>query len=345
MSTLSIMVGCLVVAASVSATAVYAQVAAIDDSTQVVRMLSAEAKIDSLRAEIRRLDRRIQLMKQNFADGDDVDALLEVLSGSSVTEEQVPDDTRSRRQRVDALLRAITQRPGQLRFNGGATTIAQGIASGEFEGGAGTGSIDLYAHTSFGPNTLLFFAFEAANGAGVDDSLPLYSAVNGDAAPTRNSDGFELLVLQEAWAEFTALNQAIVLTAGKIDLTNYFDINNVANDETAQFLSAPFVNSAALAAPGPSPGIRARTIVLRRFSVQAGVSSIDSTGGTRFEDPFLIGEVGVRLFTETTREGNVRLYLFSPSDGDGGVGWERVSTIVSPSRGPSSVATAGTTRH
>lgn len=290
------------------------------DSLLVNDIVVAESWADSLRAEIRKLDWEIQSMKQNFAEVGDIDLLLEALTENAV-DPDVPEDTRSRRQRVDTLLRGITERPGQLRFNGSSTFVAQQLVGGDVEEGAGAGSVDLYAHTSFGPSTLLFFAFEAGSGVGIDGRLPFDRAFNADAAPTRSSDGFDLLVMNEAWAEFTALDNAVILTAGKIDLTNYFDINQVANDETAQFLCDAFVNSAALVAPGPGPGLRARTVLLGRFSVQAGLVSSDSTGGTRFSDVFAIGSVGLKIFPETSKSGNLRAYLFSPANVGGATGW------------------------
>ncbi len=57
------------------------------------------------------------------------------------------DDQRSKRKRVDALLRAMTQRPGQLRFNGGASTVIQWKPSSKNDFVTGSGSFDLFAHT------------------------------------------------------------------------------------------------------------------------------------------------------------------------------------------------------
>jgi hypothetical protein len=41
----------------------------------------------------------------------------------------------------------------------------------------------------------------------------------------------------------------VIFTPGKGDLTNYFDTNAVANDETSQFLSSGLVNSVAVTFP------------------------------------------------------------------------------------------------
>jgi len=171
---------------------------------------------------------------------------------------------------VDALLKAITQRPGQLRFNGGATTILQHGIQNNNRHSTGVGSFDFYAHTAFGPNALLFFDLEAIGGNGPDDFFPNFAGLNGDAGSTQAQDGADRLTVLEAWTEFTLLNKIFTITAGKIDLTNYFDNNASANDETMQFISGAFVNNAAFAVPANAPGLRLRTTLLNRIHFQLG---------------------------------------------------------------------------
>jgi len=168
------------------------------DSLLAQDIVAAESVLDSLRAEIRRLDHDLQSLKLDFSRNGDLDLLLEALADPAIMEPDAPEDTRSRRQRVDTLLKAMTQRPGQLRFNGGATVVMQSLLAGHDDGTVATGSFDLYAHTSFGPGTLLFFAFEAGGGEGFATLLPLTSPLNGDSSPTVGPDGVEHLVMNEA---------------------------------------------------------------------------------------------------------------------------------------------------
>ena len=88
------------------------------DSSQVRKLLKLESTIDSLRQQIRTMDGEIQRLKANLAGGNHLDELLSAFNEEDV--ESAPEEQRSRRKRVDALLRAIAERPGQLRFNGGA---------------------------------------------------------------------------------------------------------------------------------------------------------------------------------------------------------------------------------
>jgi hypothetical protein len=239
----------------------------------------------------------------------DVDELLLLLGEEQ--EDVIPEEQRSRRKRVDALLKAMTQRPGQLRFNGGATATLQDNMQANSGYETGVGSFDIFAHTAFGRHTLLFLDIEAIGGNGPGHFTESFSDPNGDSGSQHNRDGVDQLNVLEAWAEFNALNEAINITAGKIDLTNYFDNNSYANDETSQFLSSGFVNSTALPVPANSPGIRLRTTVLDRFFLQAGFSSVYNSGDSLFTSIFKIASVGFKIFPHTGWESNLRIYGYA----------------------------------
>ena len=51
------------------------------------------------------------------------------------------------------------------------------------------------------------------------------------------------LNLREAWLRTEFFGSGSALTAGRLDLTNYFDRNAAANDETTQFISDALVNN------------------------------------------------------------------------------------------------------
>ena len=169
----------------------------------------------------------------------------------------VPEIQRSRRKQVDRLLEAILDQPGKLQ-----TELKKNSAY------VGVGSFDIFAFTSFGKNALLFFDFEAIGGNGPDALLPNHSGLNADAGNTVSSDGLDRLTVLEAWTEFKAINDIFTVTLGKIDLTNYFDNNLHANDETSQFLSGVFVNNAVLPVYSNGPGIRFRTAFINRFDAE-----------------------------------------------------------------------------
>src|SRR5262249_50920261 len=49
--------------------------------------------------------------------------------------------------------------------------------------------------------------------------------------------------VREAWLRTELFTQRLAISAGRLDLTNYFDRNAVANDETSQFISDGLVNN------------------------------------------------------------------------------------------------------
>ena len=66
------------------------------------------------------------------------------------------------------------------------------------------------------------------------------------------------IAVTELWWTYTFEDANLTITAGKIDQTVHFDANRVANDETAQFLASPLVNSPAIAFPDNGPGLVVR---------------------------------------------------------------------------------------
>lgn len=221
----------------------------------------------------------------------------------------IPEAQRSKRKQVDELLKALTKRDGQLQFNGVATASLQTelVHKPNYQG---VGSFDIFAFTSFGKHTILFFDLEAVGGDGPDQIIPNLSGLNADAGSTQSDEGIDHLVVLEAWAEFRALKDLLTVNVGKIDVTNYFDNNLHANDETSQFLSGAFVNSAALPAPINAPGIRLRTSFVNRFYLQFALSSLDNSGDDLMRNHFKIAETGFMLFPNTDWEANFRIYGF-----------------------------------
>lgn len=301
------------------------------DSTAARSIRRLEARIDSLRAKIESMESQSERGRRRgrgrgFINADDWIAILEEEEEGV---ERADMNRRSRRNRVDALLEAITKRPGQLRFNGGSTTILQYGYSDGNEHTMGAGSFDIYAHTAFGPNSLLFFDLEAVGGNGPDEFYSTMTGLNDDAGSTQDEDGVDRLTVLEAWSEFTMLDERFTITAGKIDLTNYFDNNASANDETTQFISSAFVNSAAFAVPENAPGVRFRTTLANRFHFQAGFSSTDNSGKDLFEDIYRIAGIGFTFLPDSDFESNFRVYGYQhPSAGDAsgyGISFDHVS--------------------
>jgi len=282
--------------------------AQLTDSSTVKILNQVNNKIDSLTIVIDSLDKRIEQLE--FTEPQSIDSLL--ISYDEETDTSlIPEDQRSRRKQLDALLAFISNRPGQLFFNGQANAILQGSLNEDYKFSTANGSINLFATTSFENNIILFIDLEAIGGNGPDEFAETISSLNGDAGSTQSKDGFDRIVVNEAWTEFLFLNEIFTITAGKIDLTNYFDNNAIANDENSQFISGALINNTAFAAPPNSPGLRIRTTFLKRFYIQFAFSKTENTGSNIFSDIYKIGGIGFKLFPFSDYEAEFHLFGYS----------------------------------
>ncbi|MGF7140705.1 carbohydrate porin [Roseimarinus sediminis] len=285
-------------------------------------------KLDSMQLELSKLREELDTLKNevNYSRVE-VDDLLSVFKEGDVASASM--ETRSKRKRVDALLNVISQQPGRLNFNGGATSVFQGLCVNQENWDEHlSGSFDIFAHTSFGKGAILFIDMEAIGGEGPDAAHPTFSGLNDDAGSTRAPDGVDRLTILEAWSEFSIFKGVIVVTAGKIDQTNYFDINAAANDETTQFLSSAFVNNASFAVPSNSAGLRMRTTLLNRYHFQFGLSGIETPGVDNFYKIYKIGSLGWTFMPGSEFEANFRVYAYDyPLEEEaygGGVSFDKV---------------------
>ncbi len=102
-------------------------------------------------------------------------------------------------------------------------------------------------------------------GRGLDNVVPTLLGFNDDAGDTRT------ILVSKYYIEQELADGRLRLIAGKVDLTDYFDANAVANDENTQFLSGGLVNNPII----PFPGRAISAIVEARptdwFYVLAGV--------------------------------------------------------------------------
>ncbi|MCK4822363.1 carbohydrate porin, partial [bacterium] len=169
-----------------------------------------------------------------------------------------------------------------------------------------TYSIDIEIEKTVGENGLAFIHLEAGDGTGLDsDEITTFSAVNRDAANSANR-----VEVTEVWYEHTFFDETAVLTAGKIDPTAYLDNNEIANDETSQFLSAAFRNSTALEFPDDNTyGVRLTLVPADWSEVTVGYLDDNANWESVFEDPFLFAQINLKpVFLGEDKPGNYRVY-------------------------------------
>ncbi len=134
-------------------------------------------------------------------------------------------------------------------------------------------------------NSEAFIHLEAGQGAGLTNELSLYSNVNADA----NDD--EHVSVAEIWYEQGLLGDKALITFGKLDPTVYFDNNEVANDETTQFLSDIFRSSPVIEFPDNTVAIRAAAMPAEWLELNYGVFDGDSDWDKIGDNLFNIGQV------------------------------------------------------
>ncbi|MEK6739257.1 MAG: carbohydrate porin [Planctomycetota bacterium] len=190
----------------------------------------------------------------------------------------------------------------------GTGIFQQILNDGENRRSAVTSSLDLFFIGKPLTNMTFFVDLEAIGGDGADKTIGSLSGLNDDAGSLQDGDGVDRVSVREAWLQSELFKQHVRLVAGKIDLTNYFDINNVANDETTQFITSVFVNNPVLEAPENGPGIASFYDTRRGLFFGLGLQSADNSGADITDGLFGIGEIGMRLRYLLGLEGTYRLW-------------------------------------
>jgi hypothetical protein len=149
-------------------------------------------------------------------------------------------------------IRKIKDALGHLEISGGVTSVIQGT-SGNDEGDATAAAftIDLNLATHFGSYGSLYVHLEGGDGDGIQEHVPSFSIPNYDAYDTKNDDDQSGVTISEVFYEFSFFDDKLGFDIGKMDISVLFDENEVAGDETTQFLSNIFVKSMGMTIPEP----------------------------------------------------------------------------------------------
>lgn len=161
---------------------------------------------------------------------------------------------------------------------------------------------DLVFNFKITDSTIAVIDVEATGGDGIDSHIASFSGLNAAAGSTGDRVRF-----RQAWVEHSMLEDRLIATIGKIDLTSYFDNNTVANDENSQFLASAFVNAHALSAPDIGPGVRLHAKLNDYLVFGIGYGSGDGSGNDIAAHGFGIAELDAKLKVGEV-EGNYRLY-------------------------------------
>lgn len=179
------------------------------------------------------------------------------------------------------------------------TMVAQHASKGTADGGQLTGRADVELELPGGSigdaDGRIFAHLRAGDGDGVDTG----------AFATANATAFNSAqpVLMQAWYQLdipvggkTGSLGQVEVTAGKIDPFGFFDGNNIADDESEQFLNLAFIHNPLLDAGGDigvgehgaSPGLRLAYVsdINSGNNVTASLGLFGSGEGANYSDTF-----------------------------------------------------------
>ena len=192
-----------------------------------------------------------------------------------------------------------------------AATVAQ--AAGRTRGTIGESgnayalaSADLFFTAKLAQYTVFFADVVALSGSPPDAEIPTLTLLNGYTARLETQNA---LNLREVWLRTELFGQRLALTAGRLDLTNYFDANAFANDETTQFLSDALVNNQMLGLGSNGTGVAAEFDAKTGFRLKFGFQQSNNEATNLSDSMYTLSEVGYTFTPFALPEGSYRLWF------------------------------------
>lgn len=179
-------------------------------------------------------------------------------------------------------------------------------------------STDLFFTANLAQNTIFFADLVSLSGTTPAGELDALTDINGYTARLRDPDEqLSDLSLREAWLMTELWDQKLSLTLGRLDLTNYFDGNAVANDETSQFLSDALVNNPMLGLSENGAGIAGVYDPKNGITFKLGYQQSSSAAANLSDSLFQLAEVGYQFNPFGSGIGNYRAwYRTDSTDGN-----------------------------
>ena len=164
---------------------------------------------------------------------------------------------------------------------------------------------DLFFTAGIAQNTMFFADVVGLSGPPPDLEVPSLTLLNGYSARLVRQNEISL---REAWLRTEVFGQRLAITAGRLDLTNYFDHNAAANDETTQFLSDALVNNPMLGLSTNGPGVSLVFDPKRSINFKIGFQQSKTDATSLSEAIYSLGELGYRMTMPRLGEGNYRAW-------------------------------------
>jgi hypothetical protein len=174
-------------------------------------------------------------------------------------------------------------------------------------------SADLFFTARVAQHTLFFADVVGLSGPPPDLETGGLTLLNGFSARLVRQNE---LNLREAWLRTEVFSQRLALVAGRLDLTNYFDHNAAANDETRQFISDALVNNPALGLAVNGAGLAAIFDPKNGFNFKVGIQQSKTEATNLSQSLFSLAEIGYVSRLPGLGEGNYRFWYRTDNSSD-----------------------------
>lgn len=132
-------------------------------------------------------------------------------------------------------------------IGGGITAVMQGTSgnddttTGTRDGMDYSYTLDINMESELSPGHMLFIHIETGEGDGTNTRFPSWAVPNYDPYNTNSPDvGHQDVTVSQAFYEGLFFSGLLTLDIGKMDIHSLTDENNLAGDETTQFMSGLF---------------------------------------------------------------------------------------------------------
>jgi Carboxypeptidase regulatory-like domain len=167
-------------------------------------------------------------------------------------------------------------------------------------------SADLFFSAGLAQYTSFFADIVGLSGAPPDAEIPGLTLLNSYTARLVRQNEVNV---REAWLRTELFSQRLALSAGRLDLTNYFDRNAAANDETSQFISDALVNNPMLGLAANGAGVVGVFDAKNGFAFKAGFQQSNNDATNLTESLYTLAEVDYLTHLPGLDVGNYRVWF------------------------------------
>ena len=167
-------------------------------------------------------------------------------------------------------------------------------------------SADLFFTAGIAQYTVFFADIVGLSGSPPDAEIPSLTLLNGYTARLVRQNEINL---REAWLRTELFGQRLALSAGRLDLTNYFDQNAFANDETTQFISDALVNNQMLGLSSNGTGVATEFDPKNGLRFKFGFQQSNDEATNLSNSMYTLSEAGYTFTPFALPEGSYRVWF------------------------------------